>query len=86
MSEVSRAVGLGAVQFTRRFRAAFGQNPIQFLTQVRIESAQRMLIETAEPLDEIAFCSGWSSGAYLSSLFKKKLGTTPGRFRKAHRV
>jgi AraC-like DNA-binding protein len=86
MSEVSRAVGLGPVQFTRRFRAAFGHNPIEFLTQVRIENAQRMLIETDEPLDEIARRCGWSSGAYLSSVFEKNLGTTPGRFRKAHRV
>jgi AraC-like DNA-binding protein len=86
MTDISRAVGLGPVQFTRRFRAAWGQNPIEFLTAVRLENAQKMLIETAEPLDEIAWRCGWSSGAYLSSVFERKLGTTPGRFRRAHRV
>lgn len=86
MSEIARSVGLGPVQFTRRFRAAIGQNPIEFLTQARLELAQRLLIETPASLNEIAARCGWSSGAYLSSVFEKRLQTTPGRFRKSHRV
>lgn len=86
MSEISNVFGLGPVQFTRRFRAAHGKNPIEFLTQIRLENAQRLLIETSLPLDEIAFRCGWSSGAYFVSVFKKQFQTTPGTFRKQHRV
>lgn len=86
MDDVSGAFGLGPVQFTRRFRAAHGRNPIEFLTQVRLENAQKLLIETQLPLDEIAAQCGWASGAYLSYVFKKHLHTTPGAFRKKYRV
>jgi AraC-like DNA-binding protein len=86
MREISAAFHLGPVQFTRRFYAAHGCNPIEFLTQARLEMAQRLLIETTLPLDEIAFRCGWSSGAYLSHVFHKQLCTTPGKFRASHRV
>jgi AraC-like DNA-binding protein len=86
MDDVSSAFGLGPVQFTRRFRAAHGRNPIEFLTQVRLRNAQKMLIETQLPLDEIAVHCGWASGAYLSHVFKKQFHTTPGAFRKRYRV
>jgi AraC-like DNA-binding protein len=86
MTEISGALGLGPVQFTRRFRVAYGRNPIEFLTQIRLERAQKMLIETDAALDDIAFECGWASGAYLSHVFKKQLHITPGLFRKRHRV
>ena len=86
MSAISGAVGLGPVQFTRRFRAAWGENPIEFLTRIRLENAQKMLIETSATLDEIALNCGWASGAYLSAVFARHLEITPGRFRQTHRV
>lgn len=86
MSEISNVFGLGPVQFTRRFRAAHGKNPIEYLTQIRLENAQRLLIETSLPLDEIAFRCGWSSGAYFAYVFKKQRRITPGTFRQSHRV
>jgi len=86
MEEISSVFRLSAVQFTRRFRAAHGCNPIEFLTQIRLEMAQRLLIETSLSLDEIAFRCGWSSGAYLSHIFNRRLSTTPGTFRATHRI
>ena len=86
MEEISSAFYLSAVQFTRRFRAAHGCNPIEFLTQIRLEMAQRLLIETSLSLDEIAFRCGWSSGTYLSHVFNRRLATTPGNFRATHRI
>lgn len=86
MEEISANFDLGPVQFTRRFRAAHGRNPIQYLTAARLEIAQRLLIETTLSLDEIAARCGWSSGAYLSQVFTSQLLITPGRFRSSRRV
>lgn len=86
MSEVSAALGLGPVQFTRRFRACHGTTPIEFLTAVRLQNAQKMLIETDWTLEQIARHCGWASGFYLSNVFAQKLQTTPRAFRKLHRV
>jgi len=86
MRDISSALGLGPVQFTRRFRACHGCNPIEFLTRERLEKARRLLIETDLPLSEIAARCGYSSGFYLSHTWKKHIGSTPGGFRKLHRV
>ena len=86
MADIAREAGLGPVQFTRRFRGVFGCNPIEFATQIRLENAQKMLVETDWTIDEIAARCGWASGAYLAGVFAKHLGTTPGNFRRLHRV
>ena len=46
------------MQFTRRFRAAHGCNPIEHLTQIRLEKARKLLVESSRTLDEIAAWSG----------------------------
>ncbi len=86
MAEISSTYGLGPVQFTRRFRAAHGCNPIEFLTQIRLEKARKLLVESSRTVEEIATECGWASGAYLSSVFKQHLRQAPGEFRKRHRV
>ncbi len=86
MAEISSVVGLRPVQFTRRFRHAHGLTPIEFLTRRRLANAHQLLIETDATLDGIAERCGWSSGYYLSSVFKSAYGIAPGKFRRLHRV
>jgi transcriptional regulator GlxA family with amidase domain len=74
------------VQFTRRFRATYGVTPIEYLTSVRINLAQRLLIHTDLTLEAIADQMGWSSGYYFSTVFTKHTGISPGRYRRAHRI
>ena len=86
MREVSDQLGLGPVQFTRRFRAAWNQTPIQFLTSIRLEIAQKLLVETSQSLESIATQCGWANGYYLSHVFGRHFGMAPGQFRRLNRV
>lgn len=86
MKEVASRMGLGAVQFTRRFRAAHGATPIVFLTAHRLQMVQQLLIETDLTLDAIAARCGWSHGSYLSRVFTEHFGVAPGEFRKLRRL
>jgi len=69
--------------FYRRFVAATGQSPAQFIRNSRLDLA-RTLLATELPLKTIARRCGISSITWLSSAFKKKFGLSPSTFRRIH--
>ncbi len=86
MARVAATARLSPVAFTRRFRAAIGQNPSEFLLQRRLEYARTFLLESDDTLDYIATRCGLSTGFYLSRQWKQRFGGTPSRFRRENRV
>ncbi|MHA6484858.1 helix-turn-helix domain-containing protein [Paenibacillus sp. strain BS8-2] len=86
LSCFSASKGWSPVQFTRKFHAAFGQTPSHYLTSLRLQKANRLLLETDGTLDEIAAACGYESGFYLSRLFSKKMKMSPTVYRKLHRL
>lgn len=86
MKALSHELSLSAVQLTRRFKAAYGVTPTQFLTSLRLNEAQYLLAETRLTLDEIAVKCGYDNGFYLSRVFSKKMKISPSEYRRAHQV
>lgn len=86
MRTISEQVGLSPVQFTRSFRATWGETPIEFLTRIRLEKAASLLLQTEQTLEEIASQCGYATPFYLSHLFSKRYGQSPSAFRRKHRV
>jgi len=86
MARVAATARLSPVAFTRRFRAAIGQNPSDFLLQKRLEQARTFLLESDDTLDYIATRCGLSTGFYLSRQWKQRFGGTPSHFRRENRV
>lgn len=86
MKELGAAKGWSAVQLTRRFAAAYGQTPMDYLTSLRLNKAKTLLLETDMTLDEIAGECGYENGFYLSRMFSKKLRISPSAYRRMHRV
>ena len=52
---------------------------------MRLNRAQRLLLETDLPIPKVALAAGYGSGAYLAQVFQKQLGKTPAQYRKEHR-
>jgi len=86
IKEVSDALGLSPVQFTRRFRAAFGVSPSHYLGGVRLRRARALLLETDMTIQAVAESCGYASGLYLSRIFTREMKMSPGRFRDSHRT
>jgi transcriptional regulator GlxA family with amidase domain len=86
MKQLSSGLGISPVQFTRRFQAAYGQTPIDFLTSLRLQKAQALLLETELTLEQVADQCGYENGFYLSRMFSKKLNISPSAYRKSHRI
>lgn len=75
---------LSDAHLIRRFRAAFGQTPYDYLTSKRIEAAERMLKYTHLSIKEIAGVLAFSDQYYFSNSFRKRLGIPPSEYRKLH--
>lgn len=73
--------GLTARTFNRRFRAATGRAPLDYVQALRIEEAKQLLETTDEPADAIGRQVGYEDPAFFRRLFKRRAGTTPARYR-----
>jgi len=87
LAELAKAVHTSAYHFARRFKAATGLPPHQYVVARRIERAQQLLRESDDlPLAEIASGVGFSDQSQLSTHFKRVVGVTPTQFRKSAKI
>ena len=77
--------GLNPRTFARRFRAATGYQPIDYVQALRIEEAKQMLETEELGLDEIAGEVGYGDPASFRRLFKRRAGLTPAAYRRKFR-
>lgn len=72
--------------FKRRFTAATGLAPIEYVQRLRIEDAKRRLERTAASVEEIGWKVGYESDAFFRRLFKRVTGMSPNAYRKKFRI
>ena len=73
--------GLPERSFKRRFKAATGYAPVDYVQTLRIEEAKQLLETTADPTDAVAHQVGYEDPAFFRRLFKRRTGVTPARYR-----
>jgi len=66
----------------RRFKAATGLTPNDYLQRLRIVAAQSALLQPQQSLEQIALSVGYQDRATFSRLFKQLCGETPGAYRR----
>jgi AraC family transcriptional regulator len=81
VAELARLVGLSPHYFSLIFRQAVGVPPHQYILQLRICEAQKLLAAGDMTLAELAAHLGFSDQSHFSRAFRKVTGTTPGHFR-----
>lgn len=64
------------------FKKEYGVSPKEYLTQLRLEKAKRLLASETEHLSvsEVAFAVGFSDPLYFSRLFRKEVGVSPSKY------
>lgn len=67
--------------FSRLFSAQLGIPFSEYVSNVRISHAKRLLLQTNKSIMEIALETGYCHGDYLCAQFKSKTGMTPTQFR-----
>ncbi len=66
----------------RAFKKAYGQPPLAYQQQLRLEAAKTLLRATALRCHEVAIRCGYSNIQFFHRLFKRATGVTPGQYRK----
>nr|WP_127587046.1 AraC family transcriptional regulator [Paenibacillus koleovorans] len=83
VKEIAAAVNLHPAYLQRIFKAVTGQTLIAYLTEIRMEKAQMLLLETDIPIADISEYIGVGSRQYFHMLFKAHTRFTPTDYRKS---
>jgi AraC family transcriptional regulator len=84
IEELAEQIPLSVSHFCRAFKETFGDTPHAYLIRLRLETAQQLMLSTAEPLSQIALASGFADQAHLSKQFRRVVGDTPSAWRRRH--
>ncbi|MBI5820993.1 MAG: DNA-binding transcriptional regulator [Verrucomicrobia bacterium] len=84
VADVMNAVRCSRSVLERRFRKHLGRSPQMEIREVQLRRARQLLTDTDWTLPHIAEATGIEHPEYLSVLFKREIGQTPGQFRQAH--
>ncbi len=68
--------------FSRVFTKTFGESPNTFVTRLRIEKAQKLLITENFSIGKICERVGYSSVSSFSSRFSRTVGMSPTQYRR----
>jgi transcriptional regulator GlxA family with amidase domain len=66
----------------RRFKSATGSTLIDYVQNVRIENAKRLLEQQSVAVDEISALSGYEDASFFRRLFRRRTGLSPSEYRR----
>jgi len=86
VEDMARQAMMSPRSFARRFRAAAGTTPMQWLARQRVLHAQRLLETTDLPVEIVAQRCGFGTATGLRTHFRRLAGTSPLAYRRTFRV
>jgi AraC family transcriptional regulator len=81
LDDLAAEACLSPFHFSRLFRDATGLSPHRFVTDRRVQAAQKLLASSHSSLVEIALDTGFGSQDNFTRAFRKTTGLTPGQYR-----
>ncbi|MGZ8361782.1 MAG: GlxA family transcriptional regulator, partial [Allosphingosinicella sp.] len=80
VDDLARQAGMSPRHFARRFTAAMGRPPADYLTRLRLEHARRRIEQGTRNLKDIARSSGFGTEQTMRRIFVRELGITPSDY------
>lgn len=85
-SEIAAQIGISTRQLERLFGRYMKCSPKKFSTDLRLERARNLLLQTEMSVTEIAHACGFGSTGHFSRVYRARYGVTPTRQRAAAQV
>lgn len=82
--EVAELIHMSYSLFRKAFKAYTHLSPAQYIIELRLQAARKLLMNTNKSIKEIAIYLNYDDSLYFSSLFKKHVGLSPTTFREKY--
>lgn len=83
LSDLDRDLGIGTRQVRRILKEAFGVSPVQVIQTQRLLLARQLLLQTRQPVSEIALASGFRSLRRFNAAFAEHHRQSPTQLRRS---
>lgn len=81
LEHLAQVFFVSASHISREFKAEFRTSPINYLIDRRLSEAKWLLINTDDPLQEVAGKVGYENAYYFAKLFSRRVGCSPSDYR-----
>jgi transcriptional regulator GlxA family with amidase domain len=82
VTAMAQRSGLTKRTFARRFQAATGHRPIEYVHALRIERARQLIEAGGGAIDDVGYQVGYEDPTFFRRLFKRTTGLTPAAYRR----
>ncbi|HCJ58902.1 MAG TPA: hypothetical protein DHV55_17270 [Clostridiaceae bacterium] len=80
-TELAQLIRMDKYSFIRIFKSQTNKTPYEYLIELKIEKAKKMLRSSKSTITEISMACGFSSHSHFTSTFKRKTGLSPTEYR-----
>jgi len=81
LAQLSDIAGMSPSAFSRFFKLHTGRNLTEYIIDIRLGAASRLLVDTSRSISEISYSCGFNNLSNFNRIFKKKKGCSPTEFR-----
>ncbi len=78
---IAEQASLSPRHFTRKFKAAFGITPADFVEELRLDEARWLLVNAGDPVERVAKDVGYANDETFRRAFVRRFGVVPSDYR-----
>jgi AraC-like DNA-binding protein len=85
LATLADLVGMTPVSFSRFFRLRTGKTLVDYILDIRIGAATRLLVDSSRHISEIAYDCGFNNLSHFNRMFMRRKSCSPKAFRENYR-